>query len=317
MRAAAVAAVAPPATPEFLAPLFTAYIAWLRDDKRYSPHTLTAVARDLRQFGSYCASARLCELTQIDTHLVRAWIARLHRDGHDPASLHRYLSSLRGWCRYLLRNGLLSANPASPVRAPKLRRKLPAVIDAETLNAALDSRADDDFALRDQALVELFYSTGLRLAELHGLNADDLVSAPQALTVTGKGRKQRVVMIGTKAQTALAAWLRLRPEWADAGEAALFVSSRGGRLSRAAIAARLRAWAQRSGLGVHLHPHRLRHSFATHMLENSGDLRAVQELLGHANLSTTQIYTNLDWQRLASLYDGAHPRARRNSGNKA
>ncbi|SEQ25178.1 integrase/recombinase XerC [Solimonas aquatica] len=305
----------PLAPPPFLVGPLAAYRDYLRFEKRSSPHTVAAADNDLNRFAQYCAQARLSALTQLDSHLVRAWIAAEHRSGRDPATLHRYLSSLRSFCRFLLREKQLSANPAATVRAPKHRRRLPEVIDAETLNAALDRVEDEDFAVRDQALVELFYSTGLRLAELQGLDANDFAGSPQTLTVTGKGRKQRLLMIGQHAREALTAWLAQRGQWADAHEPALFVSTRGSRLSRGAIAQRLRVWAQRSGLNQHLHPHRLRHSFATHMLENSGDLRAVQELLGHAQLSTTQIYTQLDWQRLAGVYDQAHPRARRAAAN--
>lgn len=306
----AAAALPPPA---FLAPLIASYLAYLRSEKRYSVHTVAASQRDLQQFAGYCGRASITRLTQIDSHLIRAYVAAQHRAGHGPASLQRYLSTLRSWFRYLLREGEVQANPAQVVRAPKLRRKLPGVIDAETLGAALDSGAGagDPWAVRDQAIIELFYSAGLRLAELHALDAAMLAGAPGELTVSGKGGRQRIVMIGAPARRALAAWLRLRAEFAGPGEPALFVSGRGLRLSRSTIAQRLRLWAQRNGLGVHLHPHRLRHSFATHLLENSGDLRAVQELLGHAHLATTQIYTHLDWKRLATVYDAAHPRARR------
>ncbi|HEX4895133.1 MAG TPA: tyrosine recombinase XerC [Solimonas sp.] len=294
-----------------LAPWIAEYLEHLRHEKRYSPHTLTAAAADLARFTDHCERAGLREPQQIDSHLVRSFISTQHRAGLQPASLHRYLSSLRSFFDRQLRLGRLPANPALTVRAPKLRRKLPGVIAAEDLVSALDRPAGDELAQRDQAIVELFYSSGLRLAELLSLDAEDVAGGVREVRVTGKGNKQRVVMIGAAARSALDAWLRLRPEYADAGEPALFVARTGRRLSRSAVAVRLKAWAQRSELAVPLHPHRLRHSFATHLLENSGDLRAVQELLGHANLSTTQIYTQLDWKRLASVYDQAHPRARR------
>ncbi|MGH8445063.1 MAG: tyrosine recombinase XerC [Solimonas sp.] len=301
-----------PEPPDFFAPLVGAYLAYLRDEKRYADNTVEAAARDLRLFGAYCGAARIARLEQIDVHLIRDFLGAQRRAGREPASLHRYLSNLRGWFRYLIREGRLAANPAQQVRAPKLQRKLPATIDAERLIAALDrDRGDGDFELRDRAVIELFYSGGLRLAELQGLDADAVAHGQRELTVSGKGRKQRIVMLGGKARAALDAWLAVRGEHADAGEPALFVSTRGGRLSRGAIGVRLRDWARRNELGVHLHPHRLRHAFATHMLENSGDLRAVQEMLGHAHLSTTQIYTHLDWKHLAKVYDDAHPRARR------
>ena len=290
------------------------YLDYLRDEKRYSPHTIAAARRDLQQFADYCAAARIVRLEQIDSHLIRDWLGRQRRDGREPATLHRYLSTLRGWFRYLLREQRVQANPAVAVRAPKQVRKLPATIDADTLGSALDGdAADHDLAVRDRAIIELFYSAGLRLAELQQLDVDAFDDRHAGFTVRGKGGKERIAMLGGKARAALGAWLALRPRYADDGENALFVSCRGARLSRAAIATRLRDWARRNGLGVHLHPHRLRHAFATHMLENSHDLRAVQEMLGHAHLSTTQIYTHLDWQHLAQVYDGAHPRARRKS----
>lgn len=295
--------------PAFLQALFDTHLRYLAHERRYSAHTVTAAQRDLRAFGDYCARASIQRLDQIDQHLIRAWLGQQHRAGQSPASLHRYLSSLRSFFREQVRAGRLPANPAQTVRAPKQRRKLPPVIAAESLNAALDQGAEDAHAVRDQAVVELFYATGLRLSELWSLDAE--IAGCAELTVTGKGRKQRVVHLGPPAERAVAAWLRIRPQFAKPDEPALFVSSRGTRLSRAAIAAGLSRWARGRGLGVHLHPHRLRHSFATHLLENSGDLRGVQELLGHAHLSTTQIYTQLDWKRLAVVYDRAHPRAKR------
>lgn len=303
-----------PVSPGFLGPLIAEYLGYLQHERRVSAHTIMATRRDMTAFAGYCEQVRLLRLEQIDSHLIRGYIATQHREGHQPVSLHRYLSTLRGFFRWQLRQQRLAANPAQAVRAPKLRRRLPQVIAAEPLNAALDrglkAEADDALAQRDQAVIELFYSAGLRLAELQGLDLQALTAGGE-LTVTGKGRKQRVVMVGAQARRALDAWLRIRGEYADADEPALFVSIRGSRLSRNAIAQRLRAWALRHELGVHLHPHRLRHSFATHMLENSGNLRAVQELLGHAHLATTQIYTHLDWQHLATVYDAAHPRAKR------
>ncbi len=310
-RPHAVPEEAPPAACACLQQPIADYLDHLRHQKRYSPRTCEAVVHDLAGFTAYCAQARIGDLRQIDSHLVRAYIGARHRGGLQPASLHRHLSSLRGFFRYQLRQGRIDANPAQTVRAPKLRRRLPAVIGADALAAALDHPPEDELEQRDQAMIELFYSAGLRLAELHGLDAAMVDAGQSEITILGKGSKERRVMIGRPARAALDAWLRQRPEHVRAGEPALFVSQRGTRLSRAAIGQRLKAWAARAGLGVHLHPHRLRHSFATHLLESSGDLRAVQELLGHAHLSTTQIYTHLDWKRLAAVYDDAHPRARR------
>lgn len=287
------------------------YLGYLRHEKKYSPHTLTAAAADLAGFAAYCAQARVARLAQIDQHLVRGYITARHRAGLDPASLHRYLSSLRSFFRHQIRADRLQANPATAVRGPKLRRQLPAVISQEELGSALDRPVEGPWAERDHALVELLYSTGLRLSELYALDAAQLAGGQAEVTVTGKGGKQRIVMVGAKARQALLAWLPRRAEVAAPGEPALFVGRNGRRLSRAMIGQRLKVWARQAGLQTHLHPHRLRHSFATHLLESSGDLRAVQEMLGHANLSTTQIYTHLDWKRLAQVYDEAHPRAKR------
>lgn len=297
----------------FLDPLVADYLHYLRHEKKYSPHTLSGRERDLRRFGAYCDKARLKALEQVDSHLVRGFIASLHREGRQAVTLHRDLSSLRAFFTYLLRQGRLPANPAAGVRAPRLRRKLPGVISADALGAALEQPLSGEHAALDRAIVELLYSAGLRLSELHGLDAASLAQGERELTVTGKGSKQRIVMIGSKARAALDAWLAQRALVAGVGETALFVSSRGSRLTRSGIAAALKRWALATGLPGRIHPHRLRHSFATHLLENSGDLRAVQEMLGHAHLSTTQIYTHLDWKRLAQVYDGAHPRAKRRS----
>ncbi|WP_248679334.1 tyrosine recombinase XerC [Sinimarinibacterium sp. CAU 1509] len=305
----------PPAECPCLQQPIAEYLDHLQHQKRYSPRTCEAVVHDLAGFSAYCVQARIGDLRQIDSHLVRAYIGARHRGGLQPASLHRHLSTLRGFFRHQLRQGRIDANPAQTVRAPKLRRRLPSVIGADALSAALDHSPEDALEQRDQAMIELFYSAGLRLAELHSLDASMVDAGQVEITILGKGSKERRVMIGRPARAALDAWLRQRPEHARAGEPALFVSQRGTRLSRAAIGQRLKAWAARTGLGVHLHPHRLRHSFATHLLESSGDLRAVQELLGHAHLSTTQIYTHLDWKRLAAVYDDTHPRARRKSSS--
>lgn len=295
------------------------YLDHLRIEKRSSPHTLDAVRRDVSAFAEYAARAGVDILAAIDTHLLRAYVAARHREGLSAASLQRALSSLRGFLRHQLSLGRLAANPAQAVRAPRHRRRLPAVIAAETLNDALDrsqSALDTNapLALRDLAMIELFYSAGLRLAELQTLDCRAVAHGQTEITILGKGSKQRRVLIGGPARRLLDAWLQARPTLLAAGRTdsgALFIARGGARLSRTSIGARLKHWALRSGLGSHLHPHRLRHSFATHLLESSGDLRAVQELLGHAHLSTTQIYTQLDWKRLAQVYDDAHPRARR------
>ncbi len=294
--------------------LLASYLDYLRVEKRASPHTLDATARDGKAFLAYCAECRIAEPKRIDVHTVRGFITRLHRGGKQPTSLRRYLSSLRGLFRHALALGLVEHNPAAGVRAPKGKRLLPKVIAAEDLGNALNPEVEGAQALCDKAMIELLYSAGLRLAELHALDVPAGGSFPDEVRVLGKGRKERNVPVGGKAREALNVWLVERHTLAAPEEKALFVNRKGGRLSQRSIQLRLAAWATAAGLPAHLHPHKLRHSFATHLLESSGDLRAVQELLGHANLSTTQIYTQLDWKRLAKVYDEAHPRAKRRAG---
>lgn len=316
-----------------------AYLEHLRLLQRASPHSIAAAEHDLQRFSRHCQHAGLDEPLRADIHTVRAYVAARGRAGLQPASVQRELSSLRSYFRHGVQLGHIDANPAADVRGPKHRRKLPAMLSADELNAALDraqstvhggtaggamtlddgaaaasSAAAAAWAVRDLAQIELLYSSGLRLAELHGLERHHFNADFSEVRVLGKGRKERIVPVGRRARAALAAWLRLRGQFAASGEAALFVGRDGGRLSMRTTQHRLAQWAQRMGLPQHLHPHKLRHSFATHLLENSGDLRAVQELLGHASLSTTQIYTHLDWKRLAQVYDAAHPRARRDGG---
>jgi integrase/recombinase XerC len=236
-----------------------------------------------------------------------------HRRGKGGTSIQRMLSSLRTFYRFLLREGLAKDNPADGIRAPKSAKRLPKTLDQEQVGHLLDSNAEDDpLALRDQAMMELIYSSGLRLAELVSLDIDTIDFRDGEMVVTGKGSKSRMLPVGAPAIAAVRAWIALRTTLIkDLNEKALFVNARGGRVSARTVQQRLARAAKLRGLDQHLHPHMLRHSFATHMLEASGDLRAVQELLGHANLSTTQVYTHLDFQHLASVYDGAHPRAQR------
>lgn len=289
------------------------YLDHLRHEKRYSPHTISGRARDLGQFTDYCGRAGLTDARGITAHVVRGYLSAQHRQGLQPVTLHRHLSSLRNWLGYWVRRQVLEANPASGVRAPKFRRRLPAVITADALNDALDQPPQSSTDVRNHAMVELLYSAGLRRAELISLNSDSVEHGQREIRITGKGNRQRVVMIGDKARAALDQWLAIRAQLAAADEPALFTGHRGRRISSSVVAVALRDWARARGMETHLHPHRLRHSFATHLLENTGDLRAVQELLGHANLTTTQIYTHLDWKHLARVYDDAHPRSRRKS----
>lgn len=299
-----------------LATLIERYLDHLRHERRYSPLTVSGRARDLAPFATYCAAAKIAELRRISSHDVRAHISRQHRAGLQPVTLHRHLSSIRNLFAYAVRQNLLDANPAAVVRAPKVRRKLPGVITADALNSALDAPVESPDA-RDQAIVELLYSAGLRRAELLALDLAQIADGQRELRITGKGNRQRIVMIGRKARAALDRWMAVRAQRAAPGETALFVGARGRRLANSGLAQALKDWGRRHGLDTHLHPHRLRHSFATHLLENTGDLRAVQEMLGHANLTTTQIYTHLDWKHLAQVYDDAHPRSRRKPAAKS
>lgn len=266
--------------------------------------------RDLTRCWQWLREQGVPDWSSLQSREVRALAGDFHLEGLAPASIARCLAALRSFYRWQIRNGLADHNPAQGIRPPKRRRKLPDLLDVDAVTQLLDVPAHTSVDLRDRALFELIYSCGLRLAEVVALDTD-LPGPGASLRVTGKADKTRLVPIGTKAREALAQWLAVRPQLAAQGETALFVSVRGGRLSARSVQRRLAHWAQRAGSVVPVHPHMLRHSFASHMLESSGDLRAVQELLGHSNISTTQIYTHLDFQHLARTYDNAHPRARR------
>ncbi len=255
-----------------------------------------------------------CPPTALEAEQIRRFIADGSYHNLHPRTLALQLSALRRFCQLLLREQALSHNPAALVRAPKAGRPLPKPLSVDAAHQLLDIADDEPLALRDRAMMELLYSSGLRLAELVGLNLEALDCDQRLLQVTGKGNRQRILPFGSKAAEALQLWLACRSQLAAADEMALFVSQRGRRISHRSVQLRLAQWAQQQQLDEHLHPHKLRHAFATHMLEGSGDLRAVQELLGHANVATTQIYTHLDFQHLSQVYDAAHPRAgKRNS----
>lgn len=285
--------------------------AHLRDERRLSALTVENYLRDLRSIAAYCDDQGIGSWKQLSAAQVRGWAAQLHRRGLSGRSIQRSLSALRSFCRHLIDQRVLQHNPATDVRAPKSPRRLPHSLDADHLQSLLDAPAGDWLSQRDLAVMELMYSSGLRLAELVRLDLTDVDLRTAEARVLGKGSKTRIVPVGRKALEALRAWLPVRAQHCAAAQQALFVNRRGGRLSARGVQQRLRNHALKTGFGARLHPHALRHSFATHVLESSGDLRAVQELLGHANLSTTQIYTHLDFQRLAQVYDQAHPRARR------
>ncbi|MEW8029149.1 MAG: tyrosine recombinase XerC [Candidatus Thiodiazotropha sp.] len=287
------------------------FIGYLHHERRLSPRTLESYKRDLKAARAWLEQQQLSSWGEITQHHIRHYIAGRHRGGLAAKSLHRELSSLRGLFNFLIREQQLDSNPALGVRAPKVRRKLPATLDPDQVNRLLDIDDDSPVAVRDRAIMELIYSSGLRLAELVNLDLQDIDLKEQLVEVMGKGAKARRLPVGKVAKQTLELWLAVRPQLAAEDEIALFVGVRGRRINRSTVQRQLHAWAVAQGTPRNVHPHLLRHSFASHMLESSGDLRAVQELLGHANISTTQIYTHLDFQHLAEVYDRAHPRAKK------
>jgi integrase/recombinase XerC len=294
------------------------FLQRLTQERNLSPHTRLSYERDLTALTTWCDQQGLADWTQLDHGHVRAFTARSHAGGLSPASVQRRLSAVRSFFHFLQREGLAAHNPAADVRAPKRPKRLPRTLDADQMARVLEPPAassgqqDERLLVRDLAIMELLYSSGLRLAELVALNLDSLDLADRTVRVTGKGRKTRIVPVGSKAVTALKRWFAKRTAMARPDETAVFVGQNGRRLGPRAIQQRLAAVARAQGVPVKLHPHLFRHSFATHLLESSQDLRGVQELLGHADISTTQVYTHLDFQHLARIYDQAHPRARRN-----
>lgn len=292
-----------------------AFLRHLASERQLSPLTAESYGRDLARAAAWCGARSLDNWQQLKAPLVRQLVAQWHREGLGGRSIQRALSALRTFYEFLLREGRASDNPALDIRAPKSPRRLPGMLDPDALSQLLDGAPLDEdpwLAARDRALFELIYSAGLRLAEAVSLDLDDLDLRAGELVVTGKGRKTRQLPVGSKACEALRGWLAERAPLA--GAAALFIDRKGRRITARAVQARLARAGQRKGLEQRLHPHLLRHAFATHLLESSGDLRAVQELLGHADISTTQVYTHLDFQHLAQVYDEAHPRARRRRG---
>lgn len=287
------------------------YLEHLALERRLSPHTVDNYRRDLLEFKQFCRVGNLADWRAITPQHIRAFVMERSRKGLGGRSLQRKLSALRGLLDHLVREGQLESNVARGLRAPKGPRKLPGILDVDQTMQLLDQTPDDQLEIRDHAMLELLYSSGLRLAELVTLRLGDVDLADATVRVVGKGGKTRIVPVGNQARQALQRWLRRRAMLASPGERALFVSRRGYSLTPRAVQQRLARWGLRYAAAIHVHPHLLRHSFASHLLESSGDLRAVQELLGHADLGTTQIYTHLDFQHLAKVYDAAHPRARK------
>jgi integrase/recombinase XerC len=300
------------------------FLAHLAQERRMSGHTVAAYRRDLHTMIRFCERRKLTRWDALDNSQVRAFAAAEHAGGMAPRSIQRRLSALRSFYEFLLREGAVARNPAQDVRAPKTKKRLPHTLDVDQMARLLDFRVDDSLSSRDKAIMELFYSSGLRLSELVGLDLSAIDLKDRTVRVLGKGNKARIVPIGRHAIGALNKWLvqragllKQRPDLssrrAGAPASPLFVGRTGRQLSVRAVQLRVDTWARRQGLALHVHPHMFRHSFATHLLESSSDLRGVQELLGHADISSTQIYTHLDFAHLASVYDAAHPRARRRS----
>lgn len=302
------------------------FLFHLQNERRLSPHTLSNYQRDLRGVVTFCDGASVIDWLSLDAKHVRSYLAARHRQGIGGRSLARALSTLRSFLRFLIREGRLKKNVAQGVQAPKAPRKLPEPLDVDEMtrlllppmspSASSSAEVESPLVLRDTAMLELMYSAGLRLAELVSLNLGEIDLAEGSVAVTGKGGKTRLVPVGRYAREALIKWQAARVALANVDEPALFVSKRGGRLTPRAVQQRFRQRGVQQGLESRVHPHKLRHAFASHLLESSGDLRAVQELLGHADIATTQIYTHLDFQHLSEVYDKAHPRARKRPSDK-
>ncbi|WP_203143627.1 tyrosine recombinase XerC [Marinobacter mangrovi] len=297
--------------PDSLDEPLSRFIEHLRAERRQSVHTCHNYQRDIRRLAVNLAAWGEVRWSGLDIHGLRRHVAELSREGLGGRSIARHLSAIRRFYEFLLREREVTDNPALDVRAPKAGRKLPKVADVDQVNHLLNADADDPLEIRDLAMFELIYSSGLRLAELVGLDLDGLDRRAGEVRVLGKGNKTRILPVGRQAWQAMDRWLDVRGALAPEGETAVFLSRQGRRLSARSVQSRLSRWGMQKGADQRLHPHLLRHSFASHLLESSGDLRAVQELLGHADIATTQVYTHLDYQHLARVYDRSHPRARR------
>ncbi|MCF6289083.1 MAG: tyrosine recombinase XerC [Proteobacteria bacterium] len=290
------------------------YLEFCKIQKNLATLTLQAYTRDLDSFINYCQTldAPLQPALITDSH-ISAFLVLQYQDNISPKSLARYRSSLNNFFAFILHNKGIKTNPVELVTTPKIRNKLPEVLDVDTMTRLVNIPADSDIAIRDKAIIELFYSSGLRVSELSNVNWYDLDCQQNLITVTGKGNKQRLIPVGIHAIKALKKWLPIAKLWDLHQTNYIFISKRGGQFKPRSIQARLKYWAQHQGLWERVYPHLLRHSFASHVLESSEDLRAVQEMLGHADIATTQIYTHLNFQHLAKVYDKAHPRARKKS----
>lgn len=287
------------------------FLDHLKSERRLSDHTRRNYRQDVNALYRYCRKEGLRDWRQVNNYHVLSFMAREHRGGLSPRSIQRRLSAARTFFNYLIREKVIKANPGVGVVAPQAPKRLPETLDADRMAHLLQFEGQDPVITRDRAVMELLYSCGLRLSELVSLDVEDVDLRDRTVRVTGKGNRTRVVPVGSYAVHALNDWLNNRHELAAPDQKAMFVSTRGNRLSPRSVQARVRSWALKRGITTKVHPHLFRHSFASHILESSGDLRAVQELLGHADIRTTQIYTHLDFQHLARIYDKSHPRARK------
>ncbi|WP_158115264.1 tyrosine recombinase XerC [Vibrio parahaemolyticus] len=292
------------------------FYEFLRSEKGLSLHTQRNYKQQLETMAQHLAEMGLKDWSQVDAGWVRQLAGKGMREGMKASSLATRLSSLRSFFDFLILRGEMSANPAKGVSAPRKKRPLPKNLDVDEVNQLLEVNEDDPLAIRDRAMMELMYGAGLRLAELVSVDVRDVQLRSGELRVIGKGDKERKVPFSGMATEWVGKWLRVRGDLAAPGEPALFVSKLGTRISHRSVQKRMAEWGQKQSVASHISPHKLRHSFATHMLESSNNLRAVQELLGHENISTTQIYTHLDFQHLAQAYDQAHPRARKKNGSE-
>ena len=287
---------------------FQGYLSYLTNERRLSRHTCENYARDVTHL---LELAKDSPLNQLQIHHVRRFVAQLHGSGLNGKSLARMLSAWRSFYKYLTRDHLFTHNPCLGLRAPKSPKNLPQALSPDEATKLVSMEADGPLAVRDKAIFELFYSSGLRLSELVELQLENLDLVGGEVRVTGKGNKTRIVPVGHFAVEAIQTWLAVRLSMAQQSETRIFLNKYGKPLSPRSVQYRIKAWALKQGIIGNVHPHVLRHSFATHLLQSSGDLRAVQEMLGHASISTTQVYTHLDFQHLAKVYDAAHPRAKK------
>lgn len=294
---------------------FADFLRYLTSEKQLSPRTRASYEQDLQKLQQFCATYKLTDLARIDPQHIRQFVAYLHRNGLSGRSLQRVLSGIRTFFNYLQKRGTVFNNPTNGIRAPKSPKPLPKTLDVDQVTQLVQIDGSDWLSVRDRAILELFYSSGLRLSELTNLDLVDIDVRNGNVRVTGKGNKTRELPVGRFACDAINAWLAVRsnevPKNTEADPRALFISKQGKRINQRTVQQRLKFYSMKQGLANPVNPHMLRHSFASHMLESSSDLRAVQELLGHANISTTQVYTHLDFQHLAKVYDKAHPRAQR------